>query len=468
MDLILELEAKFNKINNQIDSNSKVELINNNYNNDIEAINRVFDSTKEKKYENGLNECRGEMLRQLIVKRDEKLGEVNELVQNMGENHRKNLNKLRRLADLKETSYISFSRSLISVFESVLSRSKLMNGFNLYKLFQYFPFMRNEEEISLANVKHLLDTDPLNFYHFYNIHILPFNRVLLTSDIRNDMYDFDETYLIIINKRGDLLSKLKTFEFCSVSLNASHIFAYQSDISTLSIYDFNLELVHSVKLETSNGYYFLSNYDFTFYDEEQSTIAFFNVKTTQLKRQVVKLDKREFITFCGMSDQFDFKDALEKSIADDDSEDSFEDYSEPDFKLDLSDFCLALEDINENFLFLEGYLIPLKFSIIFIVNRNDNNNLFHYFVCDMNQGFMSVYNSNIFIEFINCTPLNSVKCEIHDTSTLSTKKDIVCLYKESVFDEKQLGLYNFYSTASHKYIFKKEFPYKEIAKFRVY
>jgi hypothetical protein len=128
MDLILELEAKLNKINNKLDSNSKVELINNNYNNDIEAINRVFNSTKEKKYENGLNECRDEILRQLIQKRDEKLGEVNEFVQNMGENHRKNLNKLRRLADLKETSYISFARSLISVFESILSRSKLING----------------------------------------------------------------------------------------------------------------------------------------------------------------------------------------------------------------------------------------------------------------------------------------------------------------------------------------------------
>ena len=131
--------------------------------------------------------------------------------------------------------------------------------------------------------------------------------------------------MIILSKRGDLLSKLKTFEkFCSVGLNASNIFAYQSDISTLSIYDFNLELVHSVKLETSNGYFRLSNYDLAFYDEEQSTIACFNVKTTQLKRQVVKIDKREFITFCGMSDQFDFKDALEESIADDDSEDSFE------------------------------------------------------------------------------------------------------------------------------------------------
>ena len=170
MDLILELEEKFNKIETKLNLlNTKTELINYNYNNDIEAINRVFDSTKEKKYENGLNECRGEMLRQLIVKRDEKLCEVNEFVQNMGENHRKNLNKLRRLADLKETSYISFSRSLISVFESVLSRSKLMNGLNLYKLFQYFPFMRNEEVISLANVKHLLDTDPHNNY--YTIHI---------------------------------------------------------------------------------------------------------------------------------------------------------------------------------------------------------------------------------------------------------------------------------------------------------
>ena len=292
MDLILELEAKFNKINNQIDSNSKVELINNNYNNDIEAINRVFDSTKEKKYENGLNECRGEMLRQLIVKRDEKLGEVNEFVQNMGENHRKNLNKLRRLVDLKETSYISFSRSLISVFESVLSRSKLGNGLNLYELFQYFPFMRNKLEISLENLKHLFDSNPRNNYI---IHILPFNRVLLIF-IRNYTNDFDKTYMIILNKRGDLLSKLKTLTMYSVRLNSSHIYTY-----------------HSVKLDMSCYHFCLSNYDLVFQDIELTTIACFNVKTIQLKRQIVNLDKREFLNFCGMSSQFVFKDALEKT-----------------------------------------------------------------------------------------------------------------------------------------------------------
>ena len=38
MDLILELEAKFNKIENKLNSlNTKTELINKNYSNDIEA-----------------------------------------------------------------------------------------------------------------------------------------------------------------------------------------------------------------------------------------------------------------------------------------------------------------------------------------------------------------------------------------------------------------------------------------------
>jgi hypothetical protein len=75
--------------------------------------------------------------------------------------------------------------------------------------------MRNEEEIILVNVEHLLDADTHNICHY--IHILPFNRVLLISEIRNDMYELEEMDMIIINKRGDFLSKLKTFEkFCSV------------------------------------------------------------------------------------------------------------------------------------------------------------------------------------------------------------------------------------------------------------
>jgi hypothetical protein len=182
-----------------------------------------------------------------------------------------------------------------------------------------------------------------------------------------------------------------------------------------------------------------------FQDIELTTIACFNVKTTQLKRQIVNLDKREFLNFCGMSDRFDFKEALE---------DSYEYYSQRDFHL-------YLEEINENFIFLRG---NLNFSIIFIMNRHDSNSLFHYFVCDSNFCRMSVYNSNLFID---CAPLNSVKCKIHETSTSKNE--------ESVFEKKQLGLYDFYSTAGHKYIFIKdlfeyeeEFANKEIAKFRVY
>ena len=59
MDLILALEKKFAKINNQLASRSKEETINSNYSKDLEEIHGLFDSTKEKKYENGLNECRG-------------------------------------------------------------------------------------------------------------------------------------------------------------------------------------------------------------------------------------------------------------------------------------------------------------------------------------------------------------------------------------------------------------------------
>ena len=59
MDLVLALEKKFDKINNQLASRSKDETINKIYSNDLEAIHGFFDSNKEGKYENG---CRDEML----------------------------------------------------------------------------------------------------------------------------------------------------------------------------------------------------------------------------------------------------------------------------------------------------------------------------------------------------------------------------------------------------------------------
>ena len=87
MDLILNLEQKFANLETKLNSlQPKTELINNTYNKDRDAIHKIFDS-KQEKYENGLNECRDGMRKQLIQKRDEQLSQVNEFVQDMEPNN---------------------------------------------------------------------------------------------------------------------------------------------------------------------------------------------------------------------------------------------------------------------------------------------------------------------------------------------------------------------------------------------
>ena len=134
MNLIQSLEAQFQRIDTKLNSNCNADSVNANYSNECAAIHQLFASTKRKKYENGLNHARTEMLKTLTAKRNAQLEQVNELKANMGENHQKNLNKLRRLSDSIESNYLVFSRSLISVFGSILSRGKLRSSLDFSKL----------------------------------------------------------------------------------------------------------------------------------------------------------------------------------------------------------------------------------------------------------------------------------------------------------------------------------------------
>ena len=92
------------------------------------AIHRFFDSTKEKKYENGLNEHRGEMLKQIIQKRNEQLEQINEFIQSTQLN---SLTKFKALADSIKLENLLFSRGIPSVYESNLLRVKLDNQLTL-------------------------------------------------------------------------------------------------------------------------------------------------------------------------------------------------------------------------------------------------------------------------------------------------------------------------------------------------
>ena len=121
MELIRDLEQNFQNLDASLNSRAKVYAFYINFNNSYNRINaRIFNSSKEKKYEHGLNESRDEMLRHLIQKRDEQLNELNEFMQSSQQN---NLTQFKSLHKSIKSNYARFSRGLASVYESILFRS---------------------------------------------------------------------------------------------------------------------------------------------------------------------------------------------------------------------------------------------------------------------------------------------------------------------------------------------------------
>ena len=130
MEIIRDLEEKFHNLDSKLNSNAKQELANVIYTRDLERIDHLFKAKKER-YKNGLNECRQEMLDQLIQKRNEQLQQVNEFKQI---SQQINLSELERLHKSIKQNYAAFAKGLPSVFESIMFRSKLANPFKFAQL----------------------------------------------------------------------------------------------------------------------------------------------------------------------------------------------------------------------------------------------------------------------------------------------------------------------------------------------
>ena len=402
MDLILALEQKFDKINNRLDSNSKVQLIKNNHIKDLETVQSVFDLTKEKKYENGLNECRQEMLDQLIQKRNEQLEQVNEFKQSSQQN---SLTELESLKKSLKQNYFAFAKGLASAIESILFRSKLANPLKFAQLVKYSKLMSNEQQVSLINVKHLLD---LPFIHDLIVHVLPSNRIFIHS--------FEAKSMLVLNKSGDLIhfKEIETGnDYDTVHVNATNVIAYNRADLTVDVYNFKLDLVHSIKLERKycddfnlNNYEIALSTSVNFY---QFVIACYNYKTTNLKKKEISINKAQL-----------------KNIL--------------DLGMKVANYTFQLVDLTDQFLFIKvhGSCKTRSAYHMCLLNRHDNNNLFKYFKSQY--GRWLIYNNQICL-------ISREFFEIYQTNGLVKREPIKILFK----------FRDVYSTSNGKYIFNLNF-----------
>jgi len=145
-DLIQGVDEKFQNLDAKIIS--KVESMNNRYNNDIEKINKILKS--EETYENGLNESRGEMLKLIYSKRDDDLKLLTEFMELDQQNK---LENLKILSDSIKSKDLSFSKSLIPIREYILYQTRHDKHLSVSQLFKYSKFLQNEKKHNLENVQ---------------------------------------------------------------------------------------------------------------------------------------------------------------------------------------------------------------------------------------------------------------------------------------------------------------------------
>ena len=143
MELIRDIEDKFQNIDAKFKSFWNSEVISSIHKLDCERVNTIYGSTEEKKYENGFNECRDEMLEQLIQKRNDQLKEIDTFMENIKadshqynssdqiiadsqrlqlietNNHVERMSELNAIASSIKLNYVSFRPSLISLFDSI-------------------------------------------------------------------------------------------------------------------------------------------------------------------------------------------------------------------------------------------------------------------------------------------------------------------------------------------------------------
>ena len=409
MELIRDLEQKFQNLDATLNSRAKVYAFYINYNNSYNRINtRIFNESKEKKYEIGLNARRDEMLDLLIQKRNEQLEQVNEFMQSSQQN---DLTQLKTLADSAKSENLEFSRGLASVFESIMFRSKLANPFKFGQLVKYSKLLENEENVCLAKVNHLLR---FRYIEDCLVHVLPSNLLLLFCSRKRNM--------VVLNKSGDLirLKELQEEFTYAVQLNATNIIVHHTQ--GLNVYNFDLELIHSIRIRRfCDDLFKLNNYEIALSKKtygDQLFIACYNYKTEKSNKKTICIKKNDFERILDLT-----KDET---------------------------YWFELLNLNDRFLFIVNYVVS-KIEVntryfLFILNRHDGNSLFKYFESGTESWL--IYNNEFCSHPYN---YDGHLILVFDLNSEGNDKSLTRVY------DTQGKFNDIYSTSNYKFIYSRRY-----------
>jgi hypothetical protein len=339
------------------------------------------------------------MLKELIAKRDEELNQVNQ-------HPKENRAQLKALGESIKSKHLVFAKGLASIFESILVRSKLSSPFKFAQLAKYLKFfITNEETIPIINdrlelisqILHLHMPMPdiaylCRYHYFYSE--LTSQLILICSPI-NIIFDpmfGAETKMGVLNKSGEIIhfkelsrDLSKEYDF---KANATNIIAQNRTDAIIEIYNFKLELVHSIKLDWCYTYWKLNNYEIAFAENDIDDYSEYFPEYYQDNVQSDNLHKLTIICYNYQTVHVE-KNVIEIRL----DENGFEQFDESVF---------LFHDLNDKFLFITGSLeAKSKYAtILCLMNREDGNKLYKYFKFDLAlMPSWHIYNTEICCHF---------------------------------------------------------------------
>ena len=183
-----------------------------------------FDRLNQGQYENGLNEQRQHMLKQLIAKRDDKLKKVNDFIAN-------NLDNLSTLSTNIKLNNTSFARSLISVYDSIYG-SKLESQISLTKSINYSIFTAIKITYNLANLQKMFELKSYKFIKQISADLGIFSFYVTIGNQKKDQMGTRLGSLILLQGNVDVDSQKKSSIKNPLSYMYYVYFTLYEDIST--------------------------------------------------------------------------------------------------------------------------------------------------------------------------------------------------------------------------------------------
>ena len=297
-----------------------------------------------------------------------KLNEKNELISG---NYSIDIAQLKALDESIKSKNSIFAKGLASVYESIWFRSKFTCPFKFAQLVKYKKFMKNEKKFCLPKENLLFYRGSRSDEHIF-IHVLWSDLLFIYKCVCVDYGVINQINMGVMNHSGEVIhsksilkqeNKFLDYEF---KVNATNIIAHNPKNSIVEIYNFKLELVHSIKKDKNSFFLKLNNYEIIF-DNNTYYECFSSFNFSFIDSAVDDTAIKQLIITCyNYQTVHTKKTKMEICLDENGFEEKF----------------FELIGVNDRFFFIGGRCEKYSRSTrICLLNREDENRIYKSFKC---------------------------------------------------------------------------------------